>query len=163
MLNNSECIHWSGHTRSDGYGVKYVYGREMRAHRWVYESANGPIPSGMFVMHLCDNPPCVNIAHLRLGTHADNMRDMREKGRHPGSPGDRNGMRTHPERHPHVSGESHGRHVLTWGGVAEIRDAHASGESTASLARRFGVGYATAQKVVTGKTWKTPAANHKEW
>ena len=49
-----------------------INSRETFAHRWTWEQANGPIPRGMVVMHICDNPPCVELSHLRLGTHAEN-------------------------------------------------------------------------------------------
>jgi hypothetical protein len=73
------CVEWSGPRDSNGYGRS---GHGDRAHRVAWEAACGdPIPDGMVVMHLCDNPPCVNPAHLRLGTVAENNRDRHAKGR----------------------------------------------------------------------------------
>jgi len=80
---DAECWPWTaGLMGRMGYGNFSVGGRNRAAHRVAWESANGEsIPDGKFVCHRCDNPVCCNPAHLFLGTHADNMRDARTKGR----------------------------------------------------------------------------------
>ena len=79
----SDCIIWTGATQNGGYGVKKIpkTRRNVRVHRAAWEDIHGPIPDGMFVLHKCDNPACYNVDHLFLGTQADNIADMIEKGR----------------------------------------------------------------------------------
>lgn len=67
--------------RSKYYGQVTRGGRRYAAHRLAYEDANGPIPPLMEVCHHCDNPPCIELTHLFLGTHAENVADMIRKGR----------------------------------------------------------------------------------
>jgi len=77
----SICIGFLGAHTKDGYAERRIDGKVTLLHRWTWEQAHGPIPAGMEVMHSCDNPGCIRLGHLSLGTHADNMRDMVAKGR----------------------------------------------------------------------------------
>ncbi len=74
-----ECWEWTG-CKSSGTGYGRA-GKRWSAHRLAFEFCVGPIPSGAFVLHRCDNPPCCNPAHLFLGDAAANARDMARKGR----------------------------------------------------------------------------------
>ena len=79
------------------YGRTWYDGGHIYAHRLAYMLAVGPV-DGWQVLHTCDNPKCCNPAHLELGTHAENMRQMRERGRasrigHPFAKGDENPAR----------------------------------------------------------------------
>jgi hypothetical protein len=75
------CIEWTGSVDKDGYGRTAVKARKVYVHRLAWELANGPIPDGLLVCHRCDNPTCINVAHLFLGTPRDNTRDAMQKGR----------------------------------------------------------------------------------
>lgn len=109
---NTHCVEWSGPRNPAGYGVVTKRADEKistLAHRVAWVKANGPIPAGMFVCHRCDNRACVNVAHLFLGTPADNMLDMKRKGRNKWSP-------VPPEC---IRGEKHGlakfsREMISW-------------------------------------------------
>lgn len=82
MRQPSGCLEWQRAT-SHGYGVLRINGRNELVHRLSFEIQNGKqIKDGLFVLHKCDNPRCAEPTHLFLGTQADNMQDMKTKGRH---------------------------------------------------------------------------------
>lgn len=132
----SGCIEWTGSRFTNGYGILTHKDRHLLAHRVAWQEANGPIPEGMVVMHLCDNRPCVNVEHLRLGTQADNMRDAKEKGR---------------LKSAHGSLSSRAR--LSDKGVIDIRRRRLAGETCAALAAEYGVSAKQISVVSRGVQW----------
>lgn len=79
----AECWVWTAACDRYGYGQFAVAGRRLGAHRVSYVLHFGEIPAGLWVLHRCDNPRCVNPGHLFLGTAKDNTRDAMQKGRLP--------------------------------------------------------------------------------
>lgn len=134
---NSGCWIWTGAQRSNGYGTVCYRRKHYKAHRLSWEAFRGPIPDGLWVLHKCDTPICVNPDHLFLGTAKNNTDDMWRKGR---------GARQ--------TGESHPRCRLREAQVIEIRRLAAEGMSRRRLAEMFGVGQGTVQHVVTRQTWR---------
>lgn len=117
-----------------GYGTFSMGGRPCYAHRVSYERHRGPIPPGAVVMHACDNPACVNPAHLSVGSVKDNMEDAVRKGRT-----NRGARRWNAKLDPRT--------------VRLIRLLAARGESQRALARHFGVDQSTVHLVVARKKW----------
>jgi len=80
-VSETGCWLWLGHLHGSGYPRLKINKKNKSAHRYSYEAFVGPIPDGLLVCHKCDVPSCVNPAHLFVGTHKDNARDMMQKGR----------------------------------------------------------------------------------
>lgn len=131
------CWIWTAGRNALGYGsFKFGPRRGQLAHRVSWELAHGA-PGQLHVLHRCDNPPCVNPAHLFLGTHQDNMDDMYAKGRRVPARGERN-------RHAKLTVEQ----------VQEIRDRYAGGEIQISLAKAFGVSQPAISQIVRRAHWR---------
>ncbi len=140
------CWPWTGFRNDAGYGL--IGGRReqraARAHRVSWELSHGPIPPGLVVCHHCDNPPCVNPAHLFIGTQADNSRDMVRKGR---------ANRDPLPRASQPMGSRHYSAKLTEASVREVRQRVARGERQVALAVEYGVAPTTICAAVKGRNW----------
>lgn len=103
VRKNKKCWVWTGYRAKTGYGMVQCRGIQqmpMYTHRISWELANGAVRDGLHVLHSCDNPPCVRVSHLFLGTQVDNNDDRQRKGRT--ASGNRNGARTMPWRNPFI-------------------------------------------------------------
>lgn len=141
---NTGCWLWTRRLGPAGYGALTVRGRPQLAHRVAYVVHRGPIPDGLWVLHRCDTPACVNPAHLFLGTHTDNVRDMVAKGR----------VSRHGANPLKIRGELNCNAKLTADDVRAIRAAHAGGASQRGLARDYGVTHQLIGFVVRGEIWR---------
>ena len=131
------CWPWTGSRDRQGYGrLRTADNRLGYAHRISFVLTHGSIPKGKEVCHSCDNPPCVNPAHLWAGTHAENLQDAARKGRCRGR-----------------FGASHPRSHLTEANVRDIRDRHARGESLRSIGRTYGISGPAVHYITTRATW----------
>ncbi len=150
--SREECWPWTGTVTKAGYGEIRRRTDKVRvyAHRYSLSVATGTdLPSTALVLHSCDNPRCVNPAHLRVGTHRDNSEDRTERNRN--ASGDRSGARLHPERC--ARGERIATSKLTSSDVLEIRSRHDHGESFRSIGRAFKVSPINVRNIVQRKTW----------
>lgn len=76
-----DCLVWNAAHNVEGYGRFHYEKKFWMAHRLAYQIKFGDIPNGMQVLHMCDNPPCINVNHLFLGDNADNVADKVSKER----------------------------------------------------------------------------------
>lgn len=71
-----DCLEWTGATYPAGYGQMRINNRIVRTHRYAWERVHGEIPEGMIIDHMCFNPACCNVEHLRLGTEGLNRQNL---------------------------------------------------------------------------------------
>lgn len=132
---NSGCLLWTGTAWKDGYGVIRIDDKMVRAHRLVWSRAHGPIPDGLVVCHKCDVRACINLDHLWLGTHQDNVRDRVKKGRN--GPRNSRGIKNGQAKLSEIE-------VL-----AILRDAR----SQQAIADTYGIHQSTVSLIKRGKNW----------
>lgn len=130
------CIETAVSKDKDGYGRLRVskYFNDL-AHRLVYRIFKGEIPTGLVVMHACDNPSCCNPRHLMVGTQQDNVVDAIKKGRRPQNPA------------------SHKNTKITTEDVYRIR-AQEMDIPTGLLAKKYGVSDETIRRIKKSQAWK---------
>lgn len=129
------CHEWLAAKDQDGYGIFQLNRRARRAHHIAYALAKGISPDGLYLLHSCDNPSCVNPDHLTQGDTRGNTADRHAKGRD--ARGERNG-------HPKLN-------------EAAVRDCfrrYREGESQRSIARAHGISQTLIRMVLMRKVWK---------
>lgn len=146
VLGPDECWPWTGAVDKNGYGIfwggeRYPHNnapKMIKATRWGWEHYHGTGPGKLMVRHRCDNPPCQNPADWLLGTHTDNMRDMRERGR---------------SRGPGLGSANHQARI-TEDTVRAIRARYVPGMiSQQSLADEYGVSREHIRDILARKKW----------
>ena len=137
MKNN--CVIAKGWKNRGGYGSVRVNGKFWLAYRLAWYKVHRPIPEGLVIRHLCNNPACINVIHLAIGTQADNIRDKQQAERQ-------------------SRGETHGKAKLTETQAREILAQKPSGRSpygfVRDLAYRYGVNRESIRFIWTKHTWK---------
>jgi len=136
VKKSNGCWLWQGPINPrHKYGQLTVAGQAIRAHRASYAIHHGPIPNNLWVLHSCDNPPCVNPDHLFLGTPKRNSQDMAKKGRS-------------------SKGEKNARSKLTSKQVEEIRMlAWTKTMLQKDIAEKYGVSKGAISLICNGINW----------
>lgn len=138
---DQDCWRWKGTKYGMGYGQlsAVINGRKtaISAHRLSYTLYVGTIPTGLCVLHKCDNPECTNPKHLFLGTPGDNVRDKHSKG-----------------RNTDINGEKNAMAKLTEADIPVIIRLAKSGLSEKKIAEHVGVTHSTIGRVIRGQSWK---------
>jgi hypothetical protein len=133
QAGSGDCWVWTAGTDRDGYGRFFLNGRKWPAHRVAYLMKTGKTPE--VVRHTCDNPSCVNPAHLTGGTQAQNIADRQRRDRQ-------------------AKGSRNGRAKLDEDLVRELRQRYELEDvSYRDLARELGMDHKTISAAVRGRTW----------
>lgn len=135
-IDENECHICTSHCKSeDGYPKKFHKGKSSNMSRFIYERKFGKISKGIVVRHKCDNPSCINIEHLELGTQLQNIADRVARGR--------NNL---------PKGEKNGRHRVTNDDVIKI---FTSAIGVNELAYEYKVHKETIRHIKNGNSWRS--------
>lgn len=135
VRTKDECWPWMAHRSDRGYGIFWLDGKNVRAHRVALELETGENPQDLLALHSCDNPPCCNPSHLRWGTLQDNSDDMTLRKRH-----------SFGERSPSAK--------ITDEIASLIMRKRVDGMKVDEIAGELSIGRETVMNVYTGVTWR---------
>jgi len=138
-IDENGCHNCTSH-KTDKFGYPRINfkRKNMTMHRYVYTVLNGEIKKGLVVRHKCDNPQCININHLELGTILDNVMDRN--------------IRDRTSKASRTKGEVNGMHKLKEHQVLEILKLKGK-LSQSKIAKMFGVSQVNISCIFTGKSW----------
>jgi len=138
VLSPSGCLEWQG-CLLNGYGqirVRKPVNKLFLTHRLSWIMKNGDIPEGFEVCHKCDNPKCINVDHLFLGTRSDNMNDMVSK-----------------KRNADFKGMKSGKAKINDDQVIKIRSLYSSGIKQSEIALIYGLSAPHVSRLISGERW----------
>jgi hypothetical protein len=135
-ITETGCWLWTAGVDKNGYGVIGVSRKAVKAHRLSWLLFRGVLNTEDQVLHHCDIPCCVNPSHLFIGTHIDNMADMKAKNRARGAKGEKN----HKAK-------------LTPEQIARIKYLLQNNRSCNSIAKEYGVVHSTISRIKRGEGW----------
>lgn len=136
LYPKTSCFIWNGYTNKPGYGLFQVNKKVVLAHRASYFCEFPEFDQDLFVLHKCDNPSCVNVSHLFLGTHKENCSDKVYKGRQ-------------------AKGQQIGCTALTDEEVVNIRKIYYDTKPfLKDLSKQLNIHKETLRSLLCGKTWK---------
>lgn len=131
---SGDCWLWTGTMFKSGYGLISINDKSTYTHRLAYTISTGNDPGKYLILHSCDNPPCCNPAHLRKGTHAENMADM-------------------------VSGHRGAKHIdsspkLTQELADNLREDYKLSQNKSKLSKKYNISCTHVTDILNNKYWK---------
>lgn len=158
VQKSDACWTWTAKKNKPGYGIFSFEKKRVLAHRMAWILSVGPIKKAMSICHHCDNPSCVNPAHLFQGTQTENTADRHRKGRTARGPKMSAMMRRNWQQNrasfSSVIGSNHPRSKLDEKKAKEARTMAAEGVSQRAIARHFLVSRTAIRFLLSGRSWK---------